>query len=76
MWKRLVVPALILISCASSNSVSSTPTTAGQSILFIGNSLTYYNDLPRTLADLAATRGDTLRVEAIVGPDLALDRSR
>jgi hypothetical protein len=41
-------------------------------VLFIGNSLTYTNDLPRTVADLAASGGVTVRVASATGPDLAL----
>ena len=41
-------------------------------LLFIGNSLTYTNDLPRTLADLARTVGDTISVSTVAAPDLAL----
>ena len=41
-------------------------------ILFIGNSLTYTNDLPRTLADLARSAGDTITVSAVAAPDFAL----
>lgn len=41
-------------------------------ILFIGNSLTDENDLPATVSAIARSAGDTLRVEAIVGPGLAL----
>lgn len=41
-------------------------------ILFIGNSLTYYNDLPGTLASVARTGGDTLGVESVTGPGYAL----
>jgi hypothetical protein len=41
-------------------------------ILFIGNSLTYYNDLPGTLADIARTAGDTIAVESVTGPGFAL----
>jgi hypothetical protein len=61
--------ALMLIGCAGTTVV---PTTPLHSILFIGNSLTYVNDLPRTLADLALSSGDTLRVKSVAAPDLAL----
>lgn len=35
--------------------------------LFVGNSLTYVDDLPRTLADLASSVGDTIRVASAPG---------
>jgi hypothetical protein len=41
-------------------------------VLFVGNSLTYVNDLPRTLADLATAGGDTVRTAAVALPDYAL----
>lgn len=44
----------------------------GHRVLFVGNSLTYTNDLPRTVADLAAAAGDTIRVAAVALPNLAL----
>lgn len=45
----------------------------GRRVLFIGNSLTYVNDLPgivQTLADSAGS--DRLAVATVVGPDMAL----
>ncbi|MEP6491267.1 MAG: hypothetical protein ABJF01_01225 [bacterium] len=44
----------------------------GHHVLFIGNSLTYVNDLPGTLAAIAASAGDTIRVATDAGPNLAL----
>jgi hypothetical protein len=44
----------------------------GHHVLFIGNSLTYTNDLPGTLAAIAASAGDTIRVATEAGPNLAL----
>ncbi len=35
-----------------------------KSVLFIGNSYTYVNDLPRMIADVAASVGDTLRYDS------------
>jgi len=45
----------------------------GHRVLFIGNSLTYVNDLPRTLADLAASVGDTIKTAMVANPDYALE---
>jgi hypothetical protein len=46
---------------------------AGKAVLFIGNSLTYYNDLPILVQGLAdAAGGDSLIIEMIAGPDMAL----
>src|SRR6185295_16780045 len=44
----------------------------GHHVLFIGNSLTYVNDLPGTVAAIAASAGDTIRVATEAGPNLAL----
>jgi hypothetical protein len=41
-------------------------------VLFIGNSLTYVNDLPGTLAGIARSGGDTIRVEMVARPNYAL----
>jgi hypothetical protein len=43
-----------------------------QRVLFIGNSLTYVNDLPGTLAALAAEAGVTVEVQMVAAPNLAL----
>jgi hypothetical protein len=44
----------------------------GIHVLFVGNSLTYANDLPRTVASLGALVGDSISVASATGPDLAL----
>jgi hypothetical protein len=44
----------------------------GHHVLFIGNSLTYTNDLPGTVAGLAASVGDTVRVAEVALPNLAV----
>ena len=41
-------------------------------VLFIGNSLTYVNDLPGTVAAVARAAGDSLVVGSVAGPNLAL----
>lgn len=46
---------------------------AGRSVLFIGNSLTYYNDLPVMVQGIAdAAKGDSLIIAMVAGPDMAL----
>jgi hypothetical protein len=45
----------------------------GHHVLFIGNSLTYVNDLPRTLSDLASSVGDTIKTAMVAKPDYALE---
>lgn len=44
----------------------------GIRVLFIGNSLTYFNNLPGTLIDLALTSGDSIRAGIVAYPDFAL----
>ena len=44
----------------------------GVRVLFVGNSLTYVNNLPGVLTAIAAAAGDTIRTEAAVGGNLAL----
>jgi hypothetical protein len=69
--------AVLLLAGAAA--CGSQPTTGpqligeGRRVLFVGNSLTYVNDLPgivQALADSAG--GDKLAVETVAGPDLAL----
>ena len=56
------------VACGSSLE----PPSGGIRVLFIGNSLTYYNDLPGTLRDLALSVGDTIHVSSVTVPDFAL----
>lgn len=67
----------VLSSCLSVNTVD--PETSidklpagGRHVLFIGNSLTYTNDLPRTVASLAQSAGDTVRVLSVALPNFAV----
>jgi lysophospholipase L1-like esterase len=46
---------------------------AGKTVLFIGNSLTYYNDVPVLVQGIAdAAGGDSLIIAMVAGPDMAL----
>src|SRR4051794_36364423 len=46
---------------------------AGKAVLFIGNSLTYVNDLPVMVQGIAdAAGGDSLIIDMVAGPDMAL----
>jgi hypothetical protein len=69
--RRLSLVALIALGSCASNAVAPNPMPS-RSILFIGNSLTYFNDLPRTFKEVALSTGDTIEVEAVTGPNLAL----
>ena len=44
----------------------------GTHVLFIGNSLTYTNSLPQTVAELAEASGDTIRVRSVALPNFAV----
>ena len=44
----------------------------GYRVLFIGNSLTYFNDLPGTVARLAAMGDDTIHVRMVALPNFAV----
>jgi hypothetical protein len=46
--------------------------TGGIKVLFIGNSLTYVNNLPGTISALALTAGDTIQVRMVAEPNFAL----
>ena len=72
---RLVVLGLTSLGCLTSSVAEPLPLplpSGGMDVLFVGNSLTYVNDLPATVAAIGALAGDTIRVAAAVGPDLAL----
>ncbi|MBC8086326.1 MAG: SGNH/GDSL hydrolase family protein [Phycisphaerae bacterium] len=68
----------VLLASACSLACFATPPTleplppGGIHVLFIGNSLTYSNDLPGTLSALALATGDTIRTASITDPDYAL----
>lgn len=71
----LVALGLALTACLA-NPVSSPeiPTSGGRRVLFVGNSLTYTWDLPRTIADLAASVGETpLVYMTVASPNFALE---
>ncbi|MFN2567123.1 MAG: hypothetical protein ABR499_19165 [Gemmatimonadaceae bacterium] len=70
--------ALLLVLGAGACGSQPTPTGPrligeGRRILFVGNSLTYVNDLPGIVQALAdSARGDRLAVETVAGPNFAL----
>jgi len=68
---RRLVAVVGLSACLGTNSLSPLPP-GGIHVLFVGNSLTYVNDLPATVANLGAMTGDTIRVATSAAPDLAL----
>src|SRR4029079_17394168 len=63
---------LVGLSCLNaSRSIAPLPP-GGHHVLFVGNSLTYTNDLPATVAAIAQSAGDTIRYRTEAGPNLAL----
>lgn len=76
-WSARIIAATAL-SLAGACLSTRGPTTpdplpaGGRNVLFVGNSLTYTNDLPATLASIGAMGGDTIRVAMAAGPNLAL----
>jgi hypothetical protein len=63
---------LLNASCLTGKSALEPLPAGGHHVLFVGNSLTYTNDLPATVAAIAAAAGDTIRVAMEAGADLAL----
>jgi hypothetical protein len=66
-----VLAALLVSSSTCSTSTSAEEERAG-SILFIGNSLTYVNDLPDMVRQVSEAEGSSVRVGMMAGPDLAV----
>jgi hypothetical protein len=74
------LPTLLFALLAPVLSACLTPTASvaprpagGHQVLFIGNSLTYVNDLPGTLARIAASAGDTIVARSVAFPNFALE---
>ena len=63
--------ALLLVALLACHSPSA-PEAGGLRVLFVGNSLTSANDLPRMLEEVAASGGDTIRASAVTAPGTAL----
>jgi hypothetical protein len=59
-------------SCLGGSQSLSPLAAGGHHVLFIGNSLTYVNDLPATVEAIAESAGDTIRVATEAGANLAL----
>jgi hypothetical protein len=67
--------AVLLVAATATSCSSQTDPTAplgGHRVLFIGNSLTFLNDLPGTLSAMARSVGDTINVQSVAQPDFAL----
>ena len=72
-WALLVLlPALAACLSLDVASPEGELPAGGIHMLFIGNSLTYTNELPRTVADIATQAGDTIRVRTVARPNFAV----
>lgn len=66
--------AVLLLGCLGQSSTAPQLPANAKRVLFIGNSLTYTNDLPGMLKQLARMAGDTtLEVASVAYPDFALE---
>jgi hypothetical protein len=68
----LAMLGLACVTATACNSQKATAPLVGKRVLFIGNSLTYVNDLPGTVAALALGSDDTIGVQSVASPDFAL----
>ena len=71
----LLLPLIVATSCVPQRSMSPTaPTGPGLHVLFIGNSLTYVNDLPAIVESLADSAGEPLlETRMVAKPDYSLE---
>ena len=67
---RALVLVLALASCSGENAALAP--SPSYRVLFIGNSLTYFNDLPGTVAQLASSVNQTVEVTSVARPNFAL----
>lgn len=67
MARRLGALSLTLLAAAPCAPAATAVAPGAQRVLFVGNSLVYYNDLPRMTAVLAAAGGVALDVDMIAG---------
>lgn len=74
MTRTLVRTLMMGLAFACGGGPSGPLPPGGKRVLFVGNSLTYVNDLPRTIADLARSIDETPLVYRMVAkPDYALE---
>ena len=69
---RALTATLVALSALACSSVTAGEGISGRSLLFIGNSLTYVNDLPAMVAKVAEVADDSIRVAMVAGPNLAV----
>lgn len=75
--RRLMVMSVaacaLVLACGGAVGPAAVEEEDGRGVLFIGNSLTYANDLPEMVRALALAAGDTLRVGSVANPDWSLE---
>jgi hypothetical protein len=71
LTRRLAAGTILGIAAACSP-VTAAEDVPGHSLLFIGNSLTYTNDLPALVASIAKAAHDSVQVAMVAGANLAV----
>ncbi|MGQ0646999.1 MAG: hypothetical protein ACT4P7_05480 [Gemmatimonadaceae bacterium] len=72
--RSLLAAAALALGCLNvSGPEFDLPSGPGKRVLFIGNSLTYVNNLPSMLTAVAHAAGDTFQVRSVAFPDFALE---
>ena len=72
MGNALIVGAALLLGCGHSGTALEPGTRHIYRVLFIGNSLTYVNDLPGTVARLGGMADVIINVKTVALPDFAV----
>jgi hypothetical protein len=67
-----VVTCVSMLLAGPACSSTTSPQTAGYSILFVGNSLTYTNDLPAMVERIAEIAGESVEASMVAGPNMAV----
>jgi hypothetical protein len=71
MLKVSLLP-LLLLACSGGSTTPEPGEPTVYRVLFVGNSLTYFNDLPGTVAHLASSGADSIEVESVALANFAL----
>ena len=72
VWVLALTSLMSLEPACSQVTSSDSDRVTSRSILFVGNSLTYTNDLPSVVEKIAEVAGDSVRVGMVAGPNLAV----
>lgn len=68
----LIFTTLCLFCTACNKKSSDNISLADTTLLFVGNSLTFANDLPQLVANIARTKGSNIKTESLALPNYAL----